>query len=60
MDKKWMIAIGVVVLAVVVYFVACGCCSVSWYVKKLLLIALLIVGCDNSTLILMENKTATH
>jgi len=29
MDKKWMIAIGVVVLAVVVYFVTCGCCSVS-------------------------------
>ena len=29
MDKKWMIAIGVVVLAVVVYFVTCGCCSVA-------------------------------
>ena len=29
MDKKWMIAIGVVVLAVVVYFATCGCCGVS-------------------------------
>ena len=25
MDKKWMIVIGVVVLAVVVYFATCGC-----------------------------------
>ena len=29
MDKKWMIVIGVVVLAVVVYFATCGCCSVG-------------------------------
>ena len=29
MDKKWMIVIGVVVLAVIVYFVTCGCCGVS-------------------------------
>ena len=27
MDKKWMIVIGVVVLAGVVYFATCGCCS---------------------------------
>ena len=25
MDKKWMIVIGVIVLAVVVYFATCGC-----------------------------------
>ena len=29
MDKKWMIVIGVVVLAAVVYFATCGCCSVA-------------------------------
>ena len=29
MDEIWMIAIGVVVVAVVVYFVTCGCCSVA-------------------------------
>ena len=29
MDKKWMIAIGVVVLAVVVYFATCGCYNVA-------------------------------
>ena len=29
MDKKWMIVIGVVVLAVVVYFATCGCCNVA-------------------------------
>ena len=29
MDMKWMIVIGVVVLAVVVYFATCGCCSVA-------------------------------
>ena len=29
MDKKWMIVSGVVVLAVVVYFATCGCCSVA-------------------------------
>ena len=29
MDKKWMIVIGVVVLAVVVYFATCGCCGVA-------------------------------
>jgi len=29
MDKKWMKVIGVVVLAVVVYFATCGCCSVA-------------------------------
>ena len=29
MDKKWMIIIGVVVVAVVVYFATCGCCGVA-------------------------------
>ena len=29
MDKKWMIAIGVVVLVVVVYFATCGCCGAA-------------------------------
>ena len=29
MDKKWMIVIGIVVLAIVIYFATCGCCSVS-------------------------------
>ena len=29
MDKKWMIVIGVVVLAVVVYFATCGCCGIA-------------------------------
>ena len=29
MDKKWMIVIGVVVVAVVVYFATCGCGGVA-------------------------------
>ena len=26
-DNKWVIIIGIVVLAIVVYFVTCGCCG---------------------------------
>ena len=29
MDKKWMIVIGVVVLAVIVYVATCGCGGVA-------------------------------